>query len=75
VVSLPAGLVTLPPARFAAWTLLGSLLWCGLLVAAGYGLERQYDRIATWMNPVSTGIFVLVVVGYLVRVVRHGRAQ
>lgn len=74
VVSLPAGLVALPPLRFALWTVLGSVLWCSLLVAAGFLLEKQYERIAAWMNPVTTGILIVLVVGYVIRVVRHGRA-
>lgn len=73
VVSLPAGLAALPPLRFALWTLLGCALWCSLLVAAGFLLERQYERIAAWMNPLTTGILILLVAGYAVRVVRHGR--
>ena len=70
VVALPAGLAAMPLGRFMAWTLLGSALWCSLLVAAGYLLEQQYARIAAWMNPVTTGLFVLIAVGYLVRVAR-----
>ncbi|WP_066340671.1 DedA family protein [Azohydromonas lata] len=73
VVSLPAGLAALPPLRFALWTLLGSALWCSLLAAAGFLLEQQYERIAAWMNPITTGILILLVAGYAVRVVRHAR--
>jgi membrane protein DedA with SNARE-associated domain len=57
---------------FLAWTALGSALWCGVLTAAGYLLEQQYERIAHWLNPVSTGLLVLVVAGYLWRVLRQG---
>lgn len=73
VVSLPAGLAALPPLRFALWTLLGCALWCSLLAAAGFLLEQQYERIAAWMNPLTTAILILLVAGYAVRVVRHGR--
>ena len=71
VVSLPAGLARMPLRSFVTWTLLGSALWCSLLTAAGYLLEGQYERIAGWMNPVSTGILAIIVAAYAVRLVQH----
>jgi membrane protein DedA with SNARE-associated domain len=70
LVALPAGLAKMRPLPFMGWTLLGSLLWSALLVLAGYLLESQYGRIAKWINPVSTGIFAIVAVWYVVRVIR-----
>ena len=71
VVALPAGLARMKVLPFACWTVLGSLLWTSLLTLAGYLLESQYERIAKWLNPVSTAIFLLVAGWYVVRVVRH----
>ncbi|MCD6076201.1 MAG: associated Golgi protein [Ramlibacter sp.] len=71
VVALPAGMARMRPTPFLLWTLLGSLIWTTLLTLAGYLLESQYERISKWLNPVSTGIFVVIAVWYLVRVVRH----
>ena len=71
VVALPAGMARMRPMPFLLWTLLGSLIWTTLLTLAGYLLESQYERISKWLNPVSTGIFVVIAVWYLVRVVRH----
>lgn len=71
VVALPAGMARLHPVPFALWTLLGSLLWTGVLTLAGYLLESQYERLSKWLNPVSTGIFVIIAIVYVVRVVRH----
>lgn len=73
VVSLPAGLARLPLQSFVMWTLLGSALWCSLLTTAGYVLEAQYERIAGWLNPVSTGILAVIVAAYAIRLVRHRR--
>ncbi len=75
VVSLPAGLAKLPLRSFLVWTLLGSVLWCSLLTATGYVLEAQYERIAGWLNPVSTAILAIIVVAYVVRLVRHRRKR
>ncbi len=71
VVALPAGLARLNPVAFALWTLLGSLIWTGLLTMAGYLLESQYERISKWLNPVSTVIFAIIAIVYVVRVIRH----
>lgn len=74
VVALPAGLARMRPLPFVLWTLLGSLLWTSLLTLAGYLLESQYERIGKWLNPVSTAIFTIIAVWYVLRVVRHPTA-
>lgn len=74
VVALPAGLARMRPLPFVCWTLVGSLLWTSLLTLAGYLLESQYARIAKWLNPVSTAIFAIIAIWYVVRVIRHPRA-
>ena len=71
VVALPAGMAGMRLLPFVLWTLLGSLLWSSLLALAGYLLESQYERIAKWLNPVSTAVFLAVAGWYLLRVVRH----
>ncbi|HEY0824069.1 MAG TPA: DedA family protein [Ramlibacter sp.] len=71
VVALPAGLAKMRPLPFVCWTLVGSVLWTSLLTLAGYLLESQYERIGKWLNPVSTGIFAIIAVWYVVRVSRH----
>ena len=75
VVALPAGLARMRVAPFMLWTLLGSALWTAVLTLAGYLLESQYERIEKWLNPVSTGIFVIIAIWYVVRVVRHPSGQ
>ncbi|HVE55072.1 MAG TPA: DedA family protein [Ramlibacter sp.] len=75
VVALPAGLARMGIVPFMLWTVLGSLIWTSLLTLAGYLLESQYERIEKWLNPVSTGIFVIIAVWYVVRVIRHPSAD
>ncbi|MBC5782565.1 DedA family protein [Ramlibacter sp. USB13] len=70
VISLPAGVCGMPLGRFCAWTFAGSALWCSVLTAAGYLLEAQYERISGVLQPVSTGILVVIVAWYVARVVR-----
>jgi membrane protein DedA with SNARE-associated domain len=71
VVALPAGLARMGLLPFMAWTLVGSVIWTSLLTLAGYLLESQYERIEKWLNPVSTAIFAIIAIWYVVRVVRH----
>ena len=69
VISAPAGIVGMGLPRFLVWSIAGSMLWVGALVALGYLLEDQYDRVAQWLDPVSKVIVGIAVVAYLWRVV------
>jgi membrane protein DedA with SNARE-associated domain len=71
VIALPAGVAKLPLPAFCLWTAIGSALWCSALTAAGYLLNRQFDQVGRWMNPVSTGILITLVLTYVYRVARH----
>lgn len=73
VVALPAGLARMRVLPFTLWTLLGSLLWTGVLVLAGYLLDSHYERISDWLNPASTAILAAIALAYLARVVRPAR--
>jgi len=70
VISLPAGISSLPTLRFLLWSALGSTLWCSALTAVGFVLADQYERFAKVMNPLSTAILVGLLAWYLLRVVR-----
>jgi membrane protein DedA with SNARE-associated domain len=74
VVALPAGLAGMRLLPFVLWSLLGSVLWSAILTAAGYLLESQYERIEKWLNPISTAIFAIIAIWYVVRVIRHPAA-
>lgn len=69
LISIPAGIFGMGLPRFLIFTSAGTLLWTGFLTGAGYLLESQYERVSGWLNPVSTGIVVLIVAVYLYRVV------
>lgn len=71
VIALPAGVAKLSLPAFRLWAVMGSALWCSALTAAGYMLDNQFDQIGRWMNPVSTGILITLVLTYLFRVLRH----
>jgi membrane protein DedA with SNARE-associated domain len=69
LISVPAGIAGMPLPRFLAWSVLGTSLWTALLAGAGYLLQSQYNRVADYLNPVSTVIVVLIIGWYLYRVV------
>ncbi|MEO5733650.1 MAG: DedA family protein [Rubrivivax sp.] len=68
VISVPAGIARMNLAAFLAWSAAGSLLWVGLLVGLGYGLESQYARVQGWLSPVTMLIVAAIIVAYLWRV-------
>lgn len=53
LISLPAGTEKMPLGRFLLLTALGSAVWNGLLIGAGYALGTQWrlvERFADWLN-------------------------
>lgn len=68
-ISVPAGLSEMGLPKFLFFTTLGTAVWSGLLAVAGYLLESQYETVSRWVNPVSTGVVVLIAAIYLYRVV------
>jgi hypothetical protein len=78
LISVPAGIAGMPLPSFLAWSILGTGLWTTLLAGAGYLLQSQYERVADYLNPVSTAVVVLIIGWYLYRVVTFradGREQ
>ena len=69
VISAPAGITGMALPRFLLWSIAGSALWVGALVALGYVLENQYERVGQWLDPVSKVIVAIAVAAYLSRVV------
>lgn len=71
LISVPAGLTEMEIWRFLLYTTAGSAIWNVALIAAGYVLESQYERVQAWLNPVTNVILGAIVVAYIYRVVRQ----
>lgn len=69
MVSLPAGMVAMPTWRFLLWTFGGSLIWNGLLAAAGYYLGTRFRDLEQYVGPVGVALTVLAIGYYLYRVI------
>ena len=69
LISVPAGFAKMPLDRFLISSILGTLLWTGLLAGAGFLLENQYRKVVDLVNPVSNVVIGVIVLWYLYRVV------
>lgn len=74
VVSIPAGVLGMPLLRFTLLTAIGSGVWNAAFIALGWLLGEHWDRVETWLGPVSYVVGALFVIGLVVLIVRRSRA-
>lgn len=78
LISLPAGATRMPIGRFTLFTLAGTLLWNGILVAAGFLLGTQYhlfERYAEYLDLVIYAAIALTLGYLIVRRIRRSRRR
>ncbi len=75
LISVPAGLACMSWGQFLLYSTIGSLAWTGILTGAGYLLESNYEQVGKYIDPVSKGIFGILVVWYVYRVITHRPAK
>jgi membrane protein DedA with SNARE-associated domain len=75
LISVPAGMVSMPMGPFLGLSTLGTLVWCAALAWAGSALGQRYDQVAVVLDPVLYVILAGVAVVYVVRLVRMRRAS
>ncbi|WP_229403013.1 DedA family protein [Micromonospora okii] len=76
LVSVPAGANRMPLGEFVLLTTLGSGVWNGLIVGAGYALGSRWqevDRFSSWFNYAIFAVFGLMIVSWVVKKVRRRR--
>ena len=71
LISIPAGLSSMPLVPFVLYSTLGTLLWVGLLTYAGYLLGDNYDLVDEYLGPVSKIVLVALIVAFVVWVVKR----
>ena len=74
LISVPAGTARMPLVRFTLLTTAGSAIWNTAMLGAGYLLGDNWERIETYVGPISIVVGVLIVVGIVVFVVRRRRS-
>ncbi len=67
LISVPAGLTEMPLQTFLAYTTAGSLIWTGVLVGAGFLLEKNYSAVARYVDPAAKTVVAVIVIAYLYR--------
>lgn len=70
LVSVPAGLLKMRFRTFFIASTIGTAGWTAALAFAGYELREQFHEVDDWIGPISNAILIVLVAGYLWRVLR-----
>lgn len=73
LISIPAGIHRMSLTKFLIASVLGTLLWTGLLVWLGQLLGENFEQIGHYIDPVTKVVLGGLLVIYVWRVIRHGR--
>src|SRR3954469_2647658 len=67
-VSVPAGLASMPYGRFILFTAIGSAIWDGALIGAGYFLGKNWSQVEGWIAPIGPLVygFIVLLLGWFV---------
>jgi membrane protein DedA with SNARE-associated domain len=74
VISMPAGVGRMPMASFLFWSLIGTTVWSGVLLAVGYVLQSRYEEVKDVVEWITRGIVAFMIGAYLWRVWRFGKS-
>lgn len=77
LISLPAGVAEMRFGRFTVYTLIGTLLWNSLLVAAGWVLGERWQLVLDVVDRLEAVLWVLLAAAVIAWFVwqRHGRRR
>ena len=73
LISVPAGISGMHLGPFLLYSTLGTVIWTTFLALCGYWLGSQYEKVQTWIDPVSKAVVAAIVLWYLYRVVTFRR--
>lgn len=69
LISLPAGIFRMSRTKFLVWTFAGAGLWNVLFAGVGFQLGARVEEIDAWTGPISTGVIIVILVVYVIRVI------
>ncbi len=75
IISVPAGLAAMSWGTFLLYSFIGSLVWTGALMMAGYWLGSGSDAIGDFIGPISIAVVAVCVAVYVVRVITYPRRR
>ncbi|WP_338665178.1 DedA family protein [Pararoseomonas sp. SCSIO 73927] len=64
LISVPAGIARMRRWIFYPATVLGTALWTGFLMAAGWWLQGQWEAIGHWMEPLGLAVIAACILVY-----------
>ena len=59
-ISIPAGISKMPLLPFLIYSTIGSLIWVALITYGGYILGENYEKVSTYLKPVSIIVLISV---------------
>ena len=71
LISVPAGLLDMRFRNFVIASTIGTAIWTALLAVAGFQLRENYADIDQWIEPLSNIVLLMLVGGYLWRLLTH----
>lgn len=71
IVSIPAGLALMPYGRFLLLTAIGSSIWNGALIGAGYYLGKNWEQVQGWIAPFGPIVYGFIILLLLLFVSRR----
>ncbi|RUT13718.1 alkaline phosphatase [Chroococcidiopsis cubana SAG 39.79] len=71
LISLPAGIGDMHVVPFLIYSTVGTILWVGLLTAAGYILGDHYQIVEEYLAPVSKIVLAALVIGLIIVIIRR----
>lgn len=74
-ISIPAGVADMRFGPFLVFTTLGTVIFTFALTYAGFLLEAEFERVAAWVEPVTTLLLVLGFAIYVLRLLRYRHPQ
>lgn len=70
LISVPAGFCHMPLWQYLSYSAAGTLIWTGILAYLGSLLGQNYERVSTYLGPISWLVMGTITAVYLVRLVR-----
>jgi membrane protein DedA with SNARE-associated domain len=75
LISVPAGFADMPPAKFSAYTAIGTVAWTALLAVIGLWLGKNYGDLAGPLSWVSSGVIAVMLAIWVYRLVQQYRER
>jgi len=67
LISIPAGIKKMPIISFLGYTAIGASFWTVILTYAGYVLGAKFGQVEKYLNPISYGVLLAIVLIYCKR--------